>query len=95
MICISKELFKRALVGYERQLGPSHPSTLTIVKNLALLYELQGRNDEAERFYLRALAGRKQHLGANHPDTLSCAKTFSRFYRSLGRNGEAKALLEE
>ena len=81
------------MVGREKQLGPSHPLTLTTVASLALLYESQGRNDEAERFYLRAFTGMKQHLGAHHPDTLQCAEDFADFYRSLGRNREADTLL--
>jgi hypothetical protein len=44
-------MYKRALAGYEKALGPGHTSTLDTVNNLGLLYRDQGKLDEAERMY--------------------------------------------
>jgi hypothetical protein len=34
----AEEMYLRALAGYEKALGPGHPSTLNTVNNLGLLY---------------------------------------------------------
>jgi len=48
-------MYKRALAGYEKAWGPDHTSTLNTANNLGILYEIQGRHDDAE-MYKRALA---------------------------------------
>jgi hypothetical protein len=41
-------MYQRALAGYEKALGPDHPSTLGTVNNLGRLYQAQGKPKEAE-----------------------------------------------
>ena len=53
-------MYRRALEGYERTWGPEHTSTLGTVNNLAVLYEDQGKIDEAEKMYQRALKGKEE-----------------------------------
>ncbi|KAH0329153.1 hypothetical protein KCU71_g792, partial [Aureobasidium melanogenum] len=60
------KLYKRALAGKEKALGPEHTSTLDTVHNLGLLYVDQGRLAEAEEMYERALAGCEKTLGPEH-----------------------------
>ena len=43
----AEELHRRALSGLEGQLGPGHPSTLSSVRNLAILLEVKGSFAEA------------------------------------------------
>ena len=43
----AEELHRRALTGREDQLGPVHPSTLSSVRNLAILLEVKGSVAEA------------------------------------------------
>ncbi|RDW63751.1 hypothetical protein BP6252_11296 [Coleophoma cylindrospora] len=62
---------QEAIVVREKELGHSHPDTLTSVSNLALVLERQGRYAEAESMNRRALGGREKELGPNHPDTLT------------------------
>jgi hypothetical protein len=50
-------MYERALKGYEAALGPEHPTTLSIVNNLGILYQNQGKLGEAEQMYKRALKG--------------------------------------
>ncbi|KAJ1637711.1 Tetratricopeptide repeat-domain-containing protein, partial [Pavlovales sp. CCMP2436] len=51
----AEPLFRRALEGPEKTLGPNHPSTLTCVSNLAKLLLAQGKLGEAEPLFRRAL----------------------------------------
>ena len=55
----AEPLYRRALAGYEAQLGEAHPSTLNTVNNLANLLKKQGKLAEAEPLHRRALAGRE------------------------------------
>jgi Tetratricopeptide repeat len=71
-------MYKRALAGKERALGPEHTSTLDTVNNLGLLYRTQGKLDEAEQMYKRALAGEERKdraLGRDYASTLSMEST--------------------
>ena len=56
--------------GFEKVIGPNHPSTLTLLNNIAMLLRQQDRLDEAEPFLRRALAGSEQTLGPDHQHTL-------------------------
>jgi len=38
-------MYKRAMAGYKKALGPEHPSTLNTVTNLGNLYRHRGRLD--------------------------------------------------
>ena len=59
-------MFLRALAGYEKVLGPEHPSTLNAVNNFGSLYKNQGKLNEAEEMFHRALAGYEMALGPEH-----------------------------
>jgi tetratricopeptide (TPR) repeat protein len=49
----------------------NHPSVATSFNNLALLYESQGKYNEAEPLYLRAIQICEQVLGSEHPNTVT------------------------
>ena len=42
-------MYRRALKGKEKALGPEHISTLGIVNNLGLLYKNQGKIAETDK----------------------------------------------
>jgi tetratricopeptide (TPR) repeat protein len=66
----AEKLHRRALEGYEKELGVQHPDTLTNVSNLASVLRCQGRYSKAEKLNRRALEGREKELGVQHPSTL-------------------------
>lgn len=53
----AQAMYRRALEGYPKALGPGHKSTLDTVDNLGNLYANQGKIQEAEGMYRRALDG--------------------------------------
>ena len=57
-----------------------HPSTLTTINDLGLLYRDLGKLAEAEQTFLRALAGRKQVLGPDHPPTVDTVNNLVNLY---------------
>ena len=64
----AKQMYQRALQGYEKAWGPDHTSTLDTVNNLANLYANQGKLVEAEQMYQRALQGYEKAIS---PDLIS------------------------
>ncbi|KAK3623867.1 hypothetical protein LTR22_024200 [Elasticomyces elasticus] len=59
----AEELYSRALRAKEEAWGPKDTSTISIVNNLAILYEEQGKTQAAEEMYLRAIRGHERALG--------------------------------
>ncbi|SLM37537.1 tetratricopeptide repeat domain containing protein [Lasallia pustulata] len=49
----AEAMFRRALEGREKALGPEHTSTLETVNNLGVLYKDQGKMAEAEAMFRR------------------------------------------
>ncbi|KZP22297.1 hypothetical protein FIBSPDRAFT_824649 [Athelia psychrophila] len=88
----AESLYARALAGKETQLGADHPSTLTTVNDLAVLYERKGQFNEAKIFCARALAGYEKQLGADHPYTLRAVKNLAYLHGQQGGNQEAEGL---
>ena len=56
----------------EQALGPEHFDTLGSLNNLAILYDVQGKYEQAEPLYQRALAICEHVHGPEHPDTAQC-----------------------
>ncbi|MHC4115610.1 MAG: tetratricopeptide repeat protein [Planctomycetota bacterium] len=54
-----------------RILGEEHPNTLASMGSLAIVYEDQGRYDEAEKLHIKTLEIRRRVLGEEHPNTLA------------------------
>jgi len=59
---------------------------------LALLYQNQGRYDEAEPLLKRSLSIYEQQLGTSHPSTQTVRENYIALLHILGHDEEAKAL---
>ncbi|WP_254921402.1 tetratricopeptide repeat protein, partial [Nodularia sp. NIES-3585] len=57
-----------------------------------LLYESQGRYDQAEPLYLQALELLKRLLGDNHPSVATSLNNLALLYESQGRYDQAEPL---
>ena len=62
-------LYRRALEGRERMLGPDHPDTLISLNNLAGCLGTLGDPAAALPLLKRALDGSERVLGKEHPQT--------------------------
>ncbi len=65
------------------------------LNNLALLYESQGRYEEAEPLYKQALSLRQELLGERHPDVASSLNNLAALYYWQGRCEEAEPLYKQ
>jgi hypothetical protein len=66
-----------------RVLGSEHPSTLTIMANLAFTWKQQGRDSDAFQLMEQCVKLRTRILGAEHPDTQSSAEALMRWEEDL------------
>ncbi|KAK3900246.1 hypothetical protein C8A05DRAFT_17429, partial [Staphylotrichum tortipilum] len=60
---------------FKTKLGADHPSTLTIMANLAFTWKDQGRHTDAFALMEDCAQARQRVLGVNHPATLSSLAT--------------------
>jgi hypothetical protein len=63
------------------------------LNGLALLYDSQGRYNDAEPLYLQSLDIRKRQLGNDHPDVATSLNNLAQLYYSQGRYNDAEPLL--
>jgi tetratricopeptide (TPR) repeat protein len=78
----------------EAALGTDHPTTASMLGNLAATYTALGRPTEALPLDERALRIAQAALGANHPTTASMLANLAATYTALGRPTEALPLDE-
>jgi tetratricopeptide (TPR) repeat protein len=102
-----EQMYRRALAGKEKVLGPEHPDALTSVHNLAVFLEYsiarkdlnvlerQNSYDEIEQMHRRVLAGDEKALGLEHHYTKDSVHNLVGFLRSQGRNSEADELEDQ
>ncbi|KAF3922296.1 hypothetical protein ABW20_dc0107567 [Dactylellina cionopaga] len=64
-------------------------STFGYVQNIALVFENQGRYDEAMQWYERALTGYEAALGKDHPSTLATVNAIAIILDNQGKYEEA------
>ena len=84
---------QKALELGQREFGPDHRTTGSLLNNLALLYKAQGKYAEAEPLYQRSLAIREQALGPAHPSVATSLENYAALLRATQR-GEQAAKLE-
>ena len=80
---------RKALELGQREFGPDHPTTGTLLNNLAALYQAQGRYAEAEPLYRRSLAITLKALGPGHPNLATGLENYAAMLRETGRTAEA------
>jgi len=77
------------------QLGTDHPDVAQSLNNLAVLYESQGRYNDAEPLFLQSLEIRKRQLGTDHPDVAQSLNNLAVLYESQGKYLEAEDLAKQ
>jgi len=86
----AEALLMRTLSDCERHLEADHPDTLNSMDGLAVVYESQGRYDEAVTLLQHASAGSEKRLGPDH--TLNSMRGLASLYEAQGRHDEAEVL---
>ncbi len=68
----------------EKVLGPEHPNLASTRNNLAALYYIQDRYEEAEPLYKRSLHIAQKAFGSGHPNVVTIQENIASFYQSWG-----------
>lgn len=84
----AEELYGRALAIFEKRLAADHPTLLACLKDLGLLYQVQGRSNEAEGVYLRVLGALDG--GQSRAEALAVLTSLCEIYRDELRVVEAE-----
>ena len=92
---IAAGIAEEILALNKRLQGDNHLYIAQNLNNLANLYSLQKRYDQAESLYLEALKLSKQLLGEKHPEVATCMNNLATLYRKQGRYDEAQPLYLE
>ena len=91
----AESLFRRALAAHVEALGPDHPSTLIIRRNLAAALLALGRSEEAEIQIREVLDRSFAVLDPDHWRLADARSVLGRCLLAQGRNDEARPLLVE
>ncbi|HET8840053.1 MAG TPA: tetratricopeptide repeat protein, partial [Ktedonobacteraceae bacterium] len=88
----SEVLYQRALQKWERAFGPDHGNVAFALTNLALLFSLQSKYEQAEPLYWRALAINEQQWGSEHVEVATVLHGLANLYREQGQYEQAGPL---
>ena len=86
---------QRAVALRAETLGPSHPDTLSVQRDLATQLSRIGRLAESEALLTPVVEGHIESLGATHSATLLSRRDLGMLRYRQGRNDEAYAILRE
>ncbi|KAG1678158.1 hypothetical protein FOA52_016095 [Chlamydomonas sp. UWO 241] len=88
-------LYRRALEGRQKVLGPEHADTLITLNNLAVVLMRQDKLKEAEELHRMELAIREKALGRAHLDTLLSLNNLAITLGERHELNESEKLLRE
>jgi eukaryotic-like serine/threonine-protein kinase len=86
---------ERAIDLRRRMLGEENPDTLMSIRNLANLYERQGKFQQSESLYKQVLEAQQRVLGKDHHDTLETSYDLGSTYDEAGADDRAESLLTQ
>lgn len=85
-------LLEQVLKIQEKLLGPEHSDLAQTLNNLGVLRHTQGRQDEAEAFYLWALEICDAQGDPSNQDAVNLRQNYAAFLQEVGRLHEADAV---
>ena len=82
-------MLRQALDGRQRKLSRAHPACFESMHELAILYKVQTRYDEAEKLLLAAIKGRRLRLSDEHSHTQESIKNLINLYEAWSKPEKA------
>jgi hypothetical protein len=89
----AEQNLQKEIAADQSKLGAAHPIVARKLVDLAELYRIDGRYNEAADLSARALAMQEQALGEKAPETIRTLRELAAIYRGQGRIGEADRML--
>jgi tetratricopeptide (TPR) repeat protein len=91
----AEKMFQQTLELKKAAPGTDHPSTLSSMNNLAIVYDQQGKYAEAETLQQQTLELKKAVLGVDHPSTLDSMNNLAIVFQQQGKYAEAETLQQQ
>ena len=91
----AESIYREGLSRSRTALGNDHPTTLTLLNNLATTHQAQGEYEKAEPLLREALEIKRQTHGNESPTTLLAMGNLARLLLRLNQVAEAEALVHE
>ena len=91
----AQKLQEKSLELRRRVLGPQHPDTLAVMKELGGTLRVEGQLTEAEKLLRQTLESGRRVLGPENPETLLCMNELANTLRDQGRLPESEKLRVE
>jgi tetratricopeptide (TPR) repeat protein len=88
------EVAEKAIRLAEQIFGKNHPNLVKPLRDLAWLYELQGRASDAEARYRRAIAISESQPDSSRADAIEAMTRLGSLYAKQGRHAEAAQIAE-
>lgn len=88
----AESLCQKLVEKAEDTYGLLHPNVVTAINNLALIYQTQGRFDEALIMFERALRTNEAILGLDEPDVAINLSNLALLYEAMDKFEQAKPL---
>jgi CHAT domain-containing protein/Tfp pilus assembly protein PilF len=89
------ELLEQVLAARARELGPGHPSCLSVLADLAAVAQQLGQPKKVEDYRRRAADLARQTYGEDHPEYADRLNRLGLFYIAEGRLPDAEAPLTQ
>jgi tetratricopeptide (TPR) repeat protein len=86
------DLLLESVTALEKKYGPDHPLLLRSVSNLAVVYSLEGRNEDAKAQFEHASRICEAHVRPGHPTYMAFLENYAEFLRRTGDKKDAKAM---
>ena len=88
----AEKLYFTALQYKKEQIGEKHPDYISLLNNVAVLYNIEGKNVKAEQYYDDLQRLRKEVYTENSPEYMSTLYNKANLYKATGRYLEADPL---
>jgi hypothetical protein len=90
----AEKLARTAVETFESVEGKEGKDLSCALHNLATLFHVQRKYDDAETYYQRGMTMKQRLFGPNHPETLSILKSYANLLKSTHREEQARHLDE-
>ena len=91
----ARKHLERALDLYRRLLGAEDTKTLTTMRHLGRILELQGKYPESEALLNQTVQVARRVLGPEHPETLGSMNNLANVYVQQGKYPQAESLYKQ
>jgi Tfp pilus assembly protein PilF len=91
----AEEMYRRAIKGYLKTLGPDHGDTLKSINNVGVALLGQGKLEEAETMLCQAMEGQMKTFGPEHAETLICINNVGDSLHDQRKFDEAETMFRQ